>query len=95
MIQKLVTDTVTVNGVEMTPTTLYWAPEESQWKRTGTVATVGEAETSDTVPKTFLSFVAVPNSQIELENGLRIRDYLEWCSPDAETPYRTAMIGGQ
>jgi hypothetical protein len=92
VIQKLVTDTVTVNGVEMTPTTLYWAPEVSQWKRTGVV---GAAETSETASKTFLSFVAVPNSQIELESGIRIRDYLEWCSPDAEAPYRTAMIGGQ
>lgn len=92
VIQKLVIDTVVVDGVEMTPTTLYWAPEESQWKRTGTQAAEVTAETA---PKIFLSFIAAPNSQIELESGLRIRDYLEWCSPDAEAPYRTAMIGGQ
>jgi hypothetical protein len=35
----------------------------------------------------MISLVVTPNSQIELENGLRVRDYMELCSPDAEMYY--------
>jgi hypothetical protein len=43
--------------------------------------------------KEFVSFVVVPNSQLELEDGTRVRDYMELCSPDAET-YYTAHLEG-
>ena len=36
--------------------------------------------------KEMVSFIAVPNSQIELENAM-IRDYMELCSPDSEIHY--------
>jgi len=90
VIQKLVTETVTLEGTEMTPTTLYWSPE-GQWKRAGAAAREARAVGAVATPKVYYSCVVVPNSQIELESGLRIRDYLEWCSPDTEAPYRVAM----
>ena len=35
----------------------------------------------------FVSLIVTPNSQIELENGIYVRDYMELCSPDTETYY--------
>jgi hypothetical protein len=69
------------NGTRITPATLYWDIEAAQWKR------MGEHHAYQTKRDVFVSFVVVPNSQIELENGLRIRDYMELCSPDAEMYY--------
>jgi hypothetical protein len=37
--------------------------------------------------KEMMSFVVVPNSQIELEDGLILRDYMEVCSPDSKMHY--------
>jgi hypothetical protein len=39
----------------------------------------------------LVSFIVVPNSQIELENGIRIRDYMELCSPDSEIHYSNCL----
>ncbi len=38
-------------------------------------------------PMIMVSFIVVPNSQIELKNGVIIRDYMELCSPDSEKYY--------
>lgn len=82
LIQREISEFCTLeNGVRITPATLYWDDETNQWKR------MGEHHAYQTKMDTFLSFVVVPNSQIELENGLRIRDYMELCSPDAEMYY--------
>jgi hypothetical protein len=70
------------NGVQMTPATLYWDKETEQWKRMGE----HHAYTTDQ-KKEMVSFVVVPNSQIELEDGLIIRDYMEVCSPDSKMHY--------
>ena len=70
---------VCVSNTMITPSTLYWNVDK--WVRFG--------ETHPVVKKKqdLLSFVVVPNSQIELEDGTIVRDYMELCSPDAETHY--------
>lgn len=69
------------NGMVLTPSTLFWEEETSAWRRIGTTHLVQYGM------KELVSFVVVPNSQIELESGLRIRDYMEMCSPDSEMYY--------
>jgi len=69
------------NGVQVTPATLYWKKEENQWNR------CGEDYEWTTKPCEWVSFVVVPHSQIELENDIIVRDYMELCSPDAEQYY--------
>ena len=73
------------NGVRITPATLYW--DNNQWKRMG--ETIPYEKTTDI----FISFVVVPNSQIELEDGTHVRDYMELCSPDAEMHYSALLEG--
>ena len=78
LVRRVVHETCNVNGTILTPSTLYW--DKNCWKRIG-----------DTYPtikgtKEMVSFIAVPNSQIELEE-LVIRDYMELCSPDSEIHY--------
>jgi hypothetical protein len=67
------------DGTILTPSTLCWL--DNKWQRIGTIKEV-KKETRELV-----SFVVIPNSQIELESGLRIRDYMELCSPDSEMYY--------
>jgi hypothetical protein len=67
------------DGSILTPSTLTW--HDNKWQRVGTYREV-KKET-----KELVSFVVVPNSQLELENGIRIRDYMELCSPDSEMYY--------
>lgn len=66
-------------GVHITPSTMYWV--KNQWKRYGDdyLTHNGMCE--------LLSFVVTPHSQLELEDGTHIRDYMELCSPDAEMHY--------
>jgi len=68
-------------GILLTPSTLFWQEESSKWRRIGNVYDIQYGR------KELVSFVVIPNSQIELENGLRIRDYMELCSPDSEMYY--------
>jgi hypothetical protein len=82
LIRRQVSESCTLpNRVHVTPATLYWKAEENQWRRCG--------EEYESVPTQdeWISFVVVPNSQIELEDGTRVRDYMELCSPDAEQYY--------
>jgi hypothetical protein len=51
------------------------------WRRIGKIHEIKHGE------KEVLSFIVVSNSQIELNSGLIIRDYMELCSPDSETYY--------
>jgi hypothetical protein len=84
LIRREVTEVCTLpNGIQLTPATLYWNPAANQWNR------CGEDYTWSTVPmkKEWVSFVVVPHSQIELEDGTIVRDYMELCSPDAEQYY--------
>lgn len=67
--------------IDVTPATLFWDAESNQWRR------MGERHAYRHMEDEFLSFVVVPNSQIELEDGTRVRDYMEVCSPDSEQYY--------
>lgn len=71
------------NNVRVTPATLYW--DTHQWKR------MGEHQAYQKTTDIFVSFVVVPNSQLELEHGIIVRDYMELCSPDAEMHYATVL----
>lgn len=73
------------NGVITTPSTLYWNSELNKWERFGERKEFKEENTE------LVSFIVVPNSQIELEDGLRIRDYMELCSPDSEIHYSKCL----
>ena len=73
------------NGTIITPATLYWNPDLNKWERFG--------EKMEIIQKKIelVSFIVIPNSQIELEDGLRIRDYMELCSPDSEIHYSKCL----
>jgi hypothetical protein len=75
------------NGLIVTPSTLYW--DETQWRR------FGEVYRHTNGLMKMISFVVTPNSQIELENGLIVRDYMELCSPDAELYYSQCLELGK
>ena len=69
------------NNIIVTPATLYWNPELNKGERFGEKFDIIEMRVE------VISFIVFPNSQIELEDGLRIRDYMELCSPDSEIHY--------
>lgn len=69
------------NGVELTPSTLYWDVSSEKWKR------IGDRYPVQSCKKQMISFVVIPHSMIELENGFIVRDYMEICSPDSELYY--------
>ena len=73
------------NGLIITPSTLVWSTTNNIWERCG--------ETNKIIDESrdLVSFVVVPNSQIELEDGTRIRDYMELCSPDSEIHYSNRL----
>jgi len=86
VIRREVSEVCTLsNGVQLTPATLYWDTDQNQWKR------MGEHQAYRSVKQVFVSFVVVPHSQLELADGLRVRDYMELCSPDAEMHYSTLL----
>ena len=60
------------NGLITTPSTLYWNSEFNKWERFGERFNFREEHNE------MVSFIIVPNSQIELEDGLRVRDYMEF-----------------
>ena len=70
---------------QLTSSTLYWDSQCNKWIR------IGEKLPIIREDKEFISFVVAPNSQIELANGLRIRDYMELCSPDSEIHYSRCL----
>lgn len=88
LIRRVVTELCTLpNNISLTPSTLYWNSNNNKWERIGDVYTTVKCE------KELVSFIVVPNSQIELEDGLRIRDYMELCSPDSEMYYSKRLEG--
>lgn len=80
VIRKKVQEVVEVDGVYLTASTLYWNETSQKWMRFTPVVPIPKEQE-------FCSFVVVPNSQLELSTGLRIRDYMEVCSPDTEQVY--------
>jgi hypothetical protein len=81
LIRREVNEVCKLSNCIITPSTLFWNERDNKWERIG--------EKIDIVREhnILVSFVVVPNSQIELGDGLRIRDYTELCSPDSEIHY--------
>lgn len=71
----------------LSPATLLWDSAANKWQRAGEVYTPFSLKQQPTSPLVFLSFIVTPNSQLELESGLTVRDYMELCSPDTEAFY--------
>jgi hypothetical protein len=84
VIRKRVKEVCIVDGIQITPSTLFW--DGFVWVR------FGERYPIHTVDIEMISLVVTPNSQIELENGLHVRDYMELCSPDAEIHYTKHLV---
>ena len=85
-IRKEVSEICTVFGMKITPSTLYW--NSKKWAR------IGEHFPIEKVKMEFVSLIVTPNSQIELSNGIYVRDYMELCSPDTETYYSKHIKDG-
>jgi len=79
IIHKEVNEICELPDMVITPSTLYW--KDTKWIRYGENYLITKKKME------LISFVVVPNSQIELENGIHVRDYMELCSPDAEMYY--------
>ena len=67
--------------------TLAWDPQQRLWIRVGHQHPIRRYEE----PVVFIGLFALTGSQIELASGIRVRDYLELCSPDAEMFYAEQM----
>jgi hypothetical protein len=65
--------------------TLVW--QNHKWIRAGMQYPILQYDT----PVVFIGLITTTSSQIELASGVRVRDYLELCSPDAETFYAETM----
>jgi len=85
-IRKEVNEICIVFGMKITPSTLYW--NGKKWARIGTNFPIKK------VKMEFVSLIVTPNSQIELENRLHVRDYMELCSPDTEIYYSKHIKDG-
>jgi hypothetical protein len=71
----------TSSGIGITPSSLFWDSATSAWKR------MGDQYHVEPCDEEYISFVVVSHSQIELEDGTIVRDYMEICSPDSELYY--------
>ena len=67
--------------------TLVWNKKAHQWTRASTLVKPRLLQ----VPVIGIGLVVLTNSQIELANGIRIRDYMELCSPDSERFYEDML----
>jgi hypothetical protein len=86
LIHKEVQEVVYLTDKEIVGSaTLVWA--HNQWTRAGELYPLRRYKK----PVVFIGLIVLTNSQIELASGTRVRDYLELCSPDAETFYADAM----
>jgi len=77
------------DGSEVTPSSLAWNSLTERWERQGKKRDIHTAHP----PRLFCSWVVIPNSQVELASGIRVRDYLEYCSPETEHTYAEHLRG--
>ena len=70
--------------------TLVWNKGTHQWTRAASIVTSHLLQ----VPVIGIGLIALTNSQIELANGIRVRDYMELCSPDSERFYEDMLSLG-
>ena len=88
LIKRKVTEICKINDMIITPSTQYWDSTTNMWKRIGQVYKIYN-ETC-----ILYSFIVIPSSQIELENGMIVRDDMEICSPDSESCYAYHIENG-
>jgi hypothetical protein len=86
LIRKEIHEYCIINGSIITPSTLFWSKIHNKWIRIGQIYDIKK----ETIQ--LLSFIVSPNSQLELENDLIIRDYMELCSPDSEIHYTNHLM---
>jgi hypothetical protein len=67
--------------------TLVWNKKAQRWTRASTLV----KSTLLPAPVIGIGLIVLTNSQIELANGIRIRDYMELCSPDSERFYEDML----
>jgi hypothetical protein len=67
--------------------TMIWRTANASWIRAGDLYPIHKFRT----PVVFCSLFVAPNSQIELANGIRIRDCMELCSPVSEEAYANKL----
>lgn len=73
------------NDILCTPSLLKWNNVLNIWERIGSKGNIYKGT------QEVVSFIVVPNSQIELEDGTIVRDYMELCSPDSEIHYSKCL----
>jgi len=84
ILHKQIMDYCHINSaITVGSATLLWNSATSTWVRASTLHKVQQFSK----PYTFVGLIVTPNSQIELKDNLFVRDYMELCSPDAETFY--------
>jgi len=67
--------------------TLVWNKELHRWTRAASIV----KPSLFSAPVIGIGLIALTNSQIELANGIRVRDYMELCSPDSERFYEQML----
>jgi len=67
--------------------TLVWNKQTQQWTRAASIV----KPILLPAPVIGIGLIALTNSQIELANGIRTRDYMELCSPDSERFYEKML----
>jgi hypothetical protein len=70
--------------------TLVWNRQTQQWTRAASIVNPRLLP----APVIGIGLIALTNSQIELANGIRVRDYMELCSPDSERFYEQMLSLG-
>lgn len=83
IVQREVTEICEMSYGKLTPATCIWIGDK--WER------LGVSNKYIYEPCVMTSLITTPNCQIEIKNGsdnIRIRDYMELCSPDAEEYYK-------
>jgi hypothetical protein len=83
--KKIYEHSIIENNILCTPSLLKWNNIENKWIRVGTLGNIYKGT------QEVVSFIVTPSSQIELENGTIIRDYMELCSPDSEMHYSNCL----
>jgi len=70
--------------------TLVWNKQTNKWTRAASIINPHLLP----APVVGIGLFALTNSQIELANGIRVRDYMELCSPDSERFYEQMLSLG-
>ena len=70
--------------------TLVWNKQTNRWTRAASIVKPSLLP----APVVGIGLIALTNSQIELANGIRTRDYMELCSPDSEHFYEQMLSLG-